>query len=70
MTLPDYFSTLSAADQAAFRDRVIAAASITKPAWYHWLAGRARPSQRHALLIHKLSNNQVTLRDLRPGDYA
>lgn len=69
MTLPDYLSTLTPADRIAFRNRVVEVAGITRPAWFHWLAGRARPSQRHALLIHELSNGQVTLPDLRPEDY-
>jgi len=70
MTLPDHFSTLSAADRIAFRNQVIAATGITKPAWYHWLAGRARPSQRHAMILVTLSGHALTLPELRPEDYV
>lgn len=70
MNLNDYLSILSPADRVAFRDQVVKATGITKPAWYHWLAGRARPSQRHAMVLVALSGRALTLPELRPEDYT
>lgn len=70
MTLTEYLSTLSPADRVAFRNQVVEATGITAPAYYHWLAGRARPSQRHAMTLVTLSGRALTLPDLRPEDYS